>query len=159
VNSINSLIQNDRLARILAGELKILINDVQVGDEFEVLPDSDVCSSLELFMPQLLRMHYPAWETESLDGIFVEKAVRDLDHTVILIGCCILINDQTLTPFYARMSVSSEKDLVLSCTLRLGEPGGGVLGISGPQCTPREVRRYRSLLLNRFDSIEWVYEA
>jgi hypothetical protein len=82
----------------LASELRALVREFQVGDQFTVAPSADICSSLELFLPQVLRIRYREWLEESLDGIFVARALKTGPAAAQLAGTCILISDQTVTP-------------------------------------------------------------
>jgi hypothetical protein len=58
-----------------------------------------VLGGLEHFLPQILAEIYPYWKSESLDGFFLAEA-KKLDHDKAdLRGVCILISDQSVTPF------------------------------------------------------------
>lgn len=150
-------VPKDRLASVLAVELKALLGPERVGGLITIAPDSDLCSALELFLPRLLRSVYPAWNTESLDGLFVEQAVKSNESTLVIRGACIIMSDQTLTPFFAELFVSQEANARIACLIRLGEPGRGTLGISGPKCASREATGYRQVLIDRYEHIQWVY--
>lgn len=150
---------NPRLEYHLAIELSELLGQVPTGAELSVPPSSDLCSSLELFVPQLLRCRYTEWLEESLDGIFVAHAQKTATHAVRLLGTCILISDQTVTPFLIDLELSPSATSVKSFRVLLGEPGGGALGISGPACNSKDARRLLETLTGRLGDIEWVYEV
>ncbi len=149
----------DRLNSQLAKELDELIRGLPVGAHFDVLPSSDICYSLELFLPRLLLKHYPEWEDESLDGIFVARAIKTGPATAELVGTCILITDQTVTPFITELEVvrTCNPSLVAAIRLMLGVPGTGALGISGPPCNSRDAQRLFTSLIDKVEDMEWVY--
>jgi hypothetical protein len=147
----------DRLSTTISSGLCALIGGLSVGTRFEVRSDSDMCGALELFFPRLLRIEYQEWLHESLDGIFIESAIKKSENSVVIAGVCILIRDQTLTPFESEISISSSGDDVVGCALQIGEPGGGALAISGPSCNSTDAVLYRANLMARLDNIEWVF--
>lgn len=143
----------------LASELHDLMQGLPVGAQFTVPPSADICYSLELFIPGVLRQRYPEWEKESLDGLFVARATKMGSAAAELIGTCILISDQTVTPFRLDLNVSQEgdSDAVTAVRVMLGEPGSGPLGISGPPCNSRDAQRLLTSLVDRIDRVEWSY--
>lgn len=143
----------------LASELKALLSGVPVGSEFTVTPSSDVCYSLELFVPKVIGRHHAEWGKESLDGIFVARARKIGAAGVELVGTCILISDQTVTPLLIELVLSSTSESIESFRVCLGEPGGGRLGISGPACNSREARVLLETVAARLGSIAWSYET
>jgi hypothetical protein len=149
--------QADALQSQLVFELKEALGRVRIGEQFPVLPSDEICSSLEFFLPQLLRGHYSKWRTESLDGIFVARALKTSTIAAQLVGTCILISDQTVTPFMLDIGLSATGDSVGTVRLLLGEPGTGTLGVSGPPCNSREAQRLLATLTDRIDRIAWVF--
>ena len=143
----------------LASELRALLAGVSVGSEFAVSPSSDFCYSIELFIPKLLSAHHAEWEKESLDGIFVARARKTGSAAAELAGTCILISDQTVTPFLMEIALSPSDECIDFFRLRLGEAGGGRLGISGPSCNSREARELLENVVIRLPSIAWSYEV
>lgn len=141
----------------LATELDTLLRDLPVGGTLIVPASAEVCYSLELVLPQVLRARYPEWATESLDGIFVARATKTGKGSVEFVGTCILISDQTITPFLVELRLSPAADAISSIRLMLGEPGGGRLRISGPPCNSRDADRLLALLISRLDAVDWVY--
>lgn len=147
------------LERALALALRALLKDVPLGAEFAVPSSAEICSVMELFFPDVLRRRHPEWLRESLDGFFIAHAKRVGPRAVEIIGTCILISDQTVTPFRARLSLGTEGDSVASYRIQLGEPSGGPLGISGPPCNSREATRLLNGLMSRVNSVSWKYDA
>lgn len=147
----------DRLQLQLAAELKQLLDGLPNGSHFEVPPSSGLCYCLELFLPCMLRDQYPEWEKESLDGIFVADATKTGPSTAEIVGTCILISDQTVTPFCVELEVAGANGPVTALRLSLGEPGTGPLGISGPIANSKHAQRLLACLLDRIDDIAWSY--
>jgi hypothetical protein len=146
------------LRATLALELKVLMSDVPVGSDFAVAPSSDLCFSLELLIPRMLRLDYPEWMRESLDGVFVARARRTAPAAAELVGTCILISDQAVTPFQVSLVLSPSGDTLESYRVRIGEPGNGPLGISGPDCNSPEAITLLANLISRLDRVTWSYE-
>src|ERR1700678_2368623 len=63
----------------------------------------DVLIGLEFFLPSILLDIYPYWKGESLDGFYLYEARKIGCRKAELSGVCILISDQTITPFDIRM--------------------------------------------------------
>jgi hypothetical protein len=112
---------------------------------------------LEYLVPQLLQRDHPEWKAESIDGFYFSRDVKVGDNSAELAGVCILIRDQTLTPFRLDLSLSGGGTFE-SFRIRLGEPGGGALGISGPPVSERAASFAAYELLDRLDRIDWVYD-
>ncbi len=143
----------------LASELQDMMQGLPVGAQFAVPPSANICYSLELFIPDVLRQRYPEWEKESLDGLFIARATKTGSAATEFIGTCILISDQTVAPFLIDLNVSQEgdSDAVTAVRVMLGEPGSGPLGISGPPCNSRDAQRLLVSLVDRIDKVEWSY--
>jgi hypothetical protein len=82
-------------------------------------------------------------------GTFFEKADS---------GTCILISDQTVAPFALSLSLA-DADTFRSFRIRLGEPGTGPLGISGPACDSRAGQEMLFALNGRLGRVDWVYDV
>lgn len=144
----------------LARELAVALADFAVGEEVSLPPSSDICASLELVLPALLRAEHAEWERESLDGVFVAKAVKTAASGIRLVGTAILISDQTVTPVYAELESAFPVNAALSkFDVRIGEAGGGALGVSGPPCRSRAAAALLVSVASRSPSIVWAYTA
>ena len=141
----------------LASELAVLLKDVSVGAEFAIHPSASVCYSLELFIPRVLSDRFSEWEKESLDGIFVAKARKTSPNAVEFWGTCILISDQTVTPLYVELVLTPSAETIDSFRVRLGEQGGGKLGISGPECNSVDAKQLLVSVSSRLNDIVWTY--
>lgn len=147
------------LAAHVASELNVLLDGVAVGARLDVPPAADICSSLERWLPEILRRKYPQWKGESLDGICVARATKTGPLAARLIGTCILITDQRVTPFWVDLKLTATEDSVVAFRLRLGEPGTGRLGISGPGSNSNQADRLLCMLLDRLDEVDWTYRV
>ena len=148
----------DNLTTALAAEVASTL--AQPDDVLKVEPSSDLCATLERFIPAALANDHPRWAGESLDGIYVSQAKRTGTNTLELLGTCILISDQTRVPVHAMLRLSAVGEIA-AYAFRLGEPGGGSLGISGPPTTSGQASRLHDRLSNRFalGQVDWVYET
>ncbi len=147
----------DSLELQFASELALEIGSLPTGAEFSVLPSSQICASMELFLPKLLRINHAEWERESLDGIFVSRAVKTEELAAEFLGTSILISDQTVTPFMVNLRLTPSTKSFETVQIRLGEPGGGRLGISGPPCNSIDADLLLSMLRTRIDKVDWIY--
>ena len=116
----------------------------------------DVLTALEFFLSKLLREAYPNFKDESLDGIYPEAARKTGDDEIEIIGLCVLISDQTLTPLQVRLQLDATDDACSWIECRLGESIAGEM---------RKAPYSRSLVsgklqvVERLDSVEWVYRV
>lgn len=149
----------ERLLHLLAQELEELIAPIAMGEFFSVPPSAAICASLERFIPAELSQQYPEWRAESLDGIFVARATKTGPKAAEFAGAGILISDQTLTPLLAELELTRRQDQepVRLSRLKIGEVGGGPLGISGPVCNSKEAKDYLANLIDRLDAVTWSY--
>lgn len=116
--------------------------------------------ALELFIPQVLREDFSEWKTESIDRFLIAGAERDTEESLCLFGLAIIISDQTVTPCQIHLRRSADKSSLEHAEVLLGEPGAGVLGISGPPCTESaSVRRLLDGLSPRLRTVNWIYRG
>ena len=146
------------LEQIAANQVADLLERVAVGDPLPLDSAADLCDTLELFIPSLLRRDHPEWEKESIDGFFFSSAVKTGEDSAALVGTCILISDQTVTPIALNLSVLGGGRF-RSIRIRLGEPGQGPLGISGPITNSRSAREMLTSIATRTERVDWVYEV
>lgn len=150
--------QTPDLERLAAHELASELNGVATGAALSLDMTSKLSLILERFIPQLLRQAHPEWEKESIDGFFFSRTRKTDETSAELVGTCILISDQTVTPFTLDLTVAHDGSL-RPVRVRLGERGGGPLGISGPVCTSSAANKLLLGLVARLDRIKWVYIA
>ena len=147
---------NPDLAAIVAEELSPLLDSVEIGAPLPVDSASSICSALEYLIPEVLARSHAEWESESLDGFYFSHATRNGPRSAELAGTCILISDQTVTPFSLDLELSAD-GAISHVRIRLGEPGTGRLGISGPECGSSAAWKLTYLLDERLEQVEWVY--
>lgn len=134
-----------------------MLGHARVGEAVPVRPYPELFSTLEYLVAALLRRDHPEWRYESIDGFFCAHAVRTGERTLELLGTCVLISDQAVTPFALTIGLHSDGSLD-ALHVRLGEPGTGQLGISGPTCHSAAADRLLWRLADRVDDVEWVYD-
>jgi len=150
--------QSPDLELLAARQLADLLENVVIGASVPISSSSDICDTLELLVPQVLRVARPEWERESIDGFDFSHAVKRGVASAELAGMCILISDQAVTPFRLDLTIADDGSL-RSSSIRVGEPGNGPLGISGPACNSRAAAELLAGLDARMDRIDWVYSA
>jgi len=146
------------LEQLAASQVKVCLEGVAIGAPLPVDSSSDLCNTLELLIPKMLRTEHPEWEKESIDGFFFAYSVKTGVRAAELAGTCILISDQTVTPFLVNISLSDVGSFA-SFRIRLGEPGSGSLDISGPECNSRAAQEMLYALNTRIDQVEWAYDV
>jgi hypothetical protein len=146
------------LERIAATQIADALAGRVVGEPLPIDSSSDLCATLEFLVPAVLRMRHPEWAKESIDGFFLSSATKSFDDSAEIAGTCILITDQTVTPFLLDIAPGPSETLQ-SFRIRLGEHGDGPLLISGPKCNSNAAREMLQDLNVRLDQVEWVYDV
>jgi hypothetical protein len=146
------------LAKLAAEQFAAYLKLVPVGSPLPINSSSDLCYTLELLVPEVLRREHPEWGGESIDGFFFSTSMKKDEASGELAGTCILISDQTVTPFVLNLTLSDRQGFA-SFRIRLGEAGNGPLGISGPDCNSRAARDLLLGLDARLQQIDWVYDV
>lgn len=150
--------QTPDFRRLAAHEVANLIGGVEIGSSLPVDSSSVLCGILEMLVPQVLRDDHPEWQKESIDGFLFSSAIRVEETSVRLSGLCILISDQTVTPFSLDMRLRDGESLQ-SLRIRLGEAGHGGLGMVGPVIGSGAARHMLESLESRLDAIDWIYDV
>ncbi len=146
------------LIRKAGSQLATAIDGVEAGASLPIDSSSPLSGTLEYLVPRLLARDHREWLGESLDGLYLSSARKSDSRSAVLTGLCILISDQTVTPF--TLSLSMAEDATLSAVrIRLGEPGGGQLGISGPAAGSSEVLKRLWALEARLGAVDWTYDV
>jgi hypothetical protein len=83
----------------------------------------DLLSALEYYLPQTLSEIHQEWDHESLDGIYPNVVRKTAERRIEIVGWCILISDQTMTPLELELEVSPAADEVIWLDCRLGRLG------------------------------------
>lgn len=147
-----------RLERVVARQLASLLEGTASESGLSVDPASEICFALELYLPQVLRRAHPEWDRESIDGFFFFRTEKRDLASVELSGVCILITDQAMTPIRLDLDINAEGRLQ-PIRIRVGEAGGGPLGISGPAVGSSAADYFLPRLGARLDQIDWVYDV
>ncbi|WP_154402774.1 hypothetical protein [Nocardioides speluncae] len=149
--------ERPNLTRLAARQLTELLARVPVGGKLPLASASELNDTLEILVPELLRARHSEWARESLDGLFYSSALKTEDAEAKLRGMCILISDQTVAPFELAVKLHSDEEIA-TLRIRLGEPGGGHLGISGPPYASPLGQRFLDEMESRAQGIDWVYD-
>lgn len=149
--------ERPNLTRLASRQLTDLMARVPVGGKLPITSGSALSDTLEMLVPQLLRTRHSEWARESLDGLFYSSALKTEDAEAELRGMCILISDQTVAPFELAVRLLNDEEIA-TLRIRLGEPGGGQLGISGPPYASPLGQRFLDGMESRAQSIDWVYD-
>ena len=138
--------------------LSPLLASYAVGDSIGPRPDGNyLFSSLEFFLPEVLRERHDEWLYESLDGLYTRIFHKTGEHEIELVGLTIFISDQTLTPIHLQLQLSPDHACVSWVDLRLGERIGDV-------CRREPYSRSQTTgtmfhVAERLDSIDWFYHV
>jgi hypothetical protein len=145
------------LEQLAATQLAACLAGVPVGSRLAIDSSSEVCFTLERLIPEILSSEHPEWRRESIDGFFIASAIKSDEDSAELAGTCILISDQTVTPFALNLSLLPSRRFG-AVRIRLGEPGGGRLCISGPGCNSWAAQNMLLALNARLESVHWAYD-
>ncbi|MCH7728822.1 MAG: hypothetical protein IH991_20405 [Planctomycetes bacterium] len=136
-------------------ELRPILEALPVGSR---IPDTDLCgvlSGLERFLPEVLAELHAG---ESLDGIIPADSYKTADREIEIIGLCIFLGDQALTPLRLQLQLDENKDTVSWLEYWLGESTAkGMLRIPHHE----ESKWFKKLhtLSDRLDAINWTYHV
>ena len=114
-------------------------------------------SNLEYYIPSVLREVHGEWEFESLDGVLPEFVLKTGELRLQTAGLCILITDQTITPFHVQLRVKTNADEIAWFICQLGEIRDGQM-IRIPYDTyfrSGGVRQVR----DRLNTMSWRYHV
>jgi hypothetical protein len=116
--------------QLLSRELRSILANLASGTNIsELIANTEVLTALEYFLPSELAKIDPYWLRESLDGFFISDARKIGMDTAKFTGVCILISDQTTTPFELRLKVRSSDDKIDWMECKLGAGGSGAGGM------------------------------
>jgi hypothetical protein len=146
-----------QVAQKLCTAALAILNNSTVGSLVHVEPSSVLCASLELLIPRLLRLKYPEWRSESLDGVFPLCVHKYRPLSLRLLGTAVLTSDQTVTPVAADIRLNPAGTQLDRIKVGVGVPGGGTLGISGPPPNSKKATQLADTLLKQ-GAPTWVYK-
>lgn len=140
----------------LARHLRAVLRGLCVGDS---APDSEdlrlLLSALEFYLPAVLRAVHATWKHESLDGLFSELARMSDERELEIAGNCILISDQTVTPYHVRLCLAPLADEIEALDCKLGELRHGKL----VQIPYSEDAAFGRSVADRLTKIAWKYHV
>ena len=146
----------ENISRSLRAVLADLPAGASIGDSEQF---RELLSGLEFFLPQqVLSEIYTEWTRESLDGILPCLARKTGEGEAEILGLCILISDQTLTPLPVRLQVAASTNEVSWLECRLGERGKHGM-VRTPYESSSAVAKRLYALDGKADRIEWVYKV
>jgi hypothetical protein len=144
------------ISRSLRTVLADLPDGASIGDSEQFW---EVLSGLEFFLPhQVLSEIYPEWGHESLDGIMPLLARKTGAGEAEILGLCILISDQTVTPLHVRLQVAAFTDEVSWLECRLGERGKHGMVRTAYESSSAVAKRLYALD-GKVNLIDWVYKV
>lgn len=133
-----------------AQSIRLATIGVAINGSFLSSPHLQYClCSLEGFVSQIFH-EINILTDDSLDGIYAEIAEKTSDRQIRLLGHCIFISDQTLTPIEILARISCDSDEFEWCDCRLGE-----IGPNGMKRTP-----YDSTIRQvawRYNEMQWCH--
>jgi hypothetical protein len=144
---------------MFAVELGQCMVNAPVGSDIGRQSTRHLQSVMEVLITQALCREHAEWQGESIDGFRFASVAKTGDESVGFLGLCILITDQTVAPVNLDVVLWPDRKAVRRLRIRLGEAGGGPLGISGPSCTSAAAGKLLVSLPARFPAIEWIYDV
>ncbi|MBB6100027.1 hypothetical protein HNR42_003492 [Deinobacterium chartae] len=141
----------------VASEVNRFLEHTSDNSDFDIIPSSDLCYLLELYVPQILSDQFPMWREESLDGIFPVKARKLGRMTLELGGMCILMSKQTVIPILIKLTLNASGDTISTYRVSMGESGNGHLNMSEMEYNPSRLQNLINNFLSRVDNINWAY--
>ncbi len=140
--------------------LREIVDELQQGAQ---IPDSvgfrESLSGLEYLLPEVLAAEHHWWRYEGFDGILPAVARKVGPQEIEVIGVCILISDQSVTPIYVRLGLSSEADEIAWLECKVGEPGDRDGGLHRDSYESRRIASDLASVGDRASQINWVYTA
>jgi hypothetical protein len=143
--------------RRIARALRALLEGVEPGGALaETIQLLIVLGGLEYFLPTILAETHLYWKGESLDGFFLSEAKKLGHDQAELRGICILISDQSVTPFHVSIQLSTSMDEIDWIECRLGKRGDGAGGMDRIPWSKWNGRTH-VFLQDASKPIDWAY--
>ena len=117
----------------------------------------ELLSALEYLLPPVLAEEHRWWRFEGLDGIIPHLARKNGPSEAEVLGLCILISDQTLTPLHVRVGIAQDVDEIAWLDCKIGEPGSSNGGLR--RIPYDRLSKELFLIGERAQAIDWVYRA
>jgi hypothetical protein len=112
-------------------------------------------NELEWLVDPKMRERHAHWRWESLDGVYAARVTVIDENAIEILGMCILIGDQTMTPIRIRLRLGADSSIEVSG--QLGHAGDGAGGITRWPCGSMEASQTLDRLVQGVE-VDWVYE-
>lgn len=150
-------LEGAKTATYLCSKLRSILDGLGTND---LIPESDcfrdVLVQLESYIWRVLREVHPEWRHEALDGIFPGIARKTGDLEFELIGFCVLVPDDTVTPLRLQMQLDATADTVAWLECWLGEnTSAGMMRVP----YGGEWSKKLASLPDRLDRVDWTYHV
>jgi hypothetical protein len=129
---------------------KVIAGGGRHDDDLQV-----ILNELEWLVDPKMHERHEHWRWEGLDGVYAARVTVVDENTVEILGMCILIGDQTLTPICVRVKL--ESDLSISVSGKLGHAGDGAGGMTRWPYGSKEAKKTMDRLAQGVEP-DWVYE-
>ena len=144
--------------------LRVVFGRTAEGAEFLDAPElhgvhGGILGALENFLPPVLAKAYPYWKHESLDGFHLFEARKVGPREAVIAGLCILISDETVTPFEARLMVAESGEEIARMECRLGKRGAGAGEMERLGWRPNWEKNPFGDVANWREGMDWVYKV
>ncbi len=143
---------------ILSFALREALSGVELG---QALPDShaldEAVYALEWVLPEVLAEGGAIrWRFEGIDGFLLAQVVKTAPREARLLGLAVTLAKFEWTPFHASIRLAKDEDAIEWIRCGLGETldDGRMHWVPEDKCSKVLFR-----LPDRFDDIEWTYEA
>jgi hypothetical protein len=143
------------LETLVSRSLRAAIGAVASGSP---IPESDARlefeSTLERYVPALL-----GWQHEAFDAFRLCVAEKRGATDAEFLGLALLISDQTWTPFWLRISISSAADTLTHLHCKVGERGEGPAGMVRTPYQSTRASKLLDSLPRRASELQWAYDV
>lgn len=116
-------------------------------------------SALHFIVPALLRRHYPAWDTESIDAIELGHVRAMTDRAIDLHMLVQLITTQTWAEANIRIELTADMLGFSRLECHVGQPGDGHLGLRPIPSAPAPIQAALGELSRPGLEPKWVFSA
>jgi hypothetical protein len=146
--------------KAIAKSLRSCLADLAVGASIENSKEfQQLLRGLEFFLPAVLSKVYYHWKYESMDGLYLAVARKTAPREAELIGLCILISDQTLTPIHVRIRASEFEDQIEWLECKVGESGEGKGRMVRLPYDSSKQGKLLVTLPDRLYTLDWAYQV
>ena len=143
-----------RAEHVLGVQLREFLAATGTGSETSY---RDMLSALEYYTTELLQ-YCEGWPShESLDGVLPSRITKVDENEMEVLGVCILISDQTVTPMHATFRLTPRSEDIAMATCRVGEPDRASGGLLRLPYGSADASLARSTLPDRLGMFPWLF--